>query len=405
MNYFDLKYRLKEYHRLEKTICTTKKSCKVNGFRKNKSLGSGAGGAVFMYISNDNKEKIAVKEIKITNREHENFMNTSNLYNIPSKYYRSIGMIPGINIWREITLLLLFNQLIEQNVCQTLPLTYCMLLCDNTESKHKVSSSIKNTSVQQYIRNMNQSDKSVIILQELYDGTFNDWMFEEHNTLEWLSMYFQMWYTLYILRLNQVVHLDPHENNFLLKKIKTGGYWKYNVGSKTYYVPNYGYILILNDYGLAISTKFDLDKNEKQHYTHMFNTCADMKKNLLTTTNPRIKSGILKRKKDNVFLAQVENKLPELYKQFSHIRNPSKCSKILRKEVSFNVDDNLFNSITNKQYPLQPNELSEKLHQYVMIAKNDENLTQNRSNISPEQMIEIFMTPFLEIQTNIIGSF
>jgi hypothetical protein len=52
----------------------------------------------------------------------------------------------------------------------------------------------------------------------------------------------------------EMMHSDCHQGNFLYCRIKKGGYIHYNVNGRDLYVPNLGYIWMINDFDLVEET-------------------------------------------------------------------------------------------------------------------------------------------------------
>jgi hypothetical protein len=50
-------------------------------------------------------------------------------------------------------------------------------------------------------------------------------------------------------------HTDIKAENVFVKRIRSGGYFEYAIGSKTYFVENTGYTIYLADFGVAVSMK------------------------------------------------------------------------------------------------------------------------------------------------------
>ena len=72
-----------------------------------------------------------------------------------------------------------------------------------------------------------------------------------HPDKTWMSIFFQLMVALYVLQINGVVLSNfSLENNVYIKDVFTGGavtaHWKYRVDGIDYYIPNYGYILMVD---------------------------------------------------------------------------------------------------------------------------------------------------------------
>lgn len=89
-----------------------------------------------------------------------------------------------------------------------------------------------------------------------------------HPERVWMSIIFQLFAALYTMQLKQIVINDfSLERNVFIKDIDTGGnatnYWKYVINGIDYYIPNYGYLLL-------IDTNYrDFDKSYDEHETEI----------------------------------------------------------------------------------------------------------------------------------------
>jgi hypothetical protein len=72
-----------------------------------------------------------------------------------------------------------------------------------------------------------------------------------HKSVVWHSILFQLMVALYVLQINNIAFYDFNiEDNVYIKDISTHGnvtrYWKYIVDGYEYYVPNHGYLLLVD---------------------------------------------------------------------------------------------------------------------------------------------------------------
>lgn len=86
---------------------------------------------------------------------------------------------------------------------------------------------------------------------------------------DYYILYFQIFYSLYVLeKYFNLYHLDLFPTNILIKKIKKGGYWKYIIDDKIYYLENRGFIIYIIDFGHAwrptFTKKRDLREQQKR---------------------------------------------------------------------------------------------------------------------------------------------
>jgi serine/threonine protein kinase len=71
-----------------------------------------------------------------------------------------------------------------------------------------------------------------------------------------LSILFQILFAVASIQIQYgMFHNDIKKENILVKVIPSGGYWVYKLNGKKYYVPNHGYIVALNDFGVSIAYK------------------------------------------------------------------------------------------------------------------------------------------------------
>ncbi|KAJ3223125.1 hypothetical protein HDU81_009385 [Chytriomyces hyalinus] len=97
---------------------------------------------------------------------------------------------------------------------------------------------------------------ALLLVNELADGELQ-MLLKRPNLHIWThhlveSCMFQVAAALFALeRYFQARHNDLHYGNVLVHKVKPGGYWKYVINEKAYFVPNCGYMFVLWDFGLA----------------------------------------------------------------------------------------------------------------------------------------------------------
>jgi len=72
-----------------------------------------------------------------------------------------------------------------------------------------------------------------------------------HSRAEWESVIFQLLVGLYVMQIKGLIINDfKIERNVFIKDISTGGtvthYWKYKIDGIDYYIPNYGYLVMID---------------------------------------------------------------------------------------------------------------------------------------------------------------
>lgn len=91
------------------------------------------------------------------------------------------------------------------------------------------------------------------IFNEYADGTLEQWAENNHTIEEWKSFMFQILDSIFILQNKlKTYHADLKPKNILYKKIKNG-YFKYIINDNTYFVPTFGYLFMISDFGKSQS--------------------------------------------------------------------------------------------------------------------------------------------------------
>lgn len=114
----------------------------------------------------------------------------------------------------------------------------------------------------------------IVSLLELATGNLRG-LFTKHNSGEEKmseellnNCLFQVMAGLHCVQKNvQIMNFDVKAENVLYYKIPKGGCWKYVIMDTTFYLPNLGYLFVLNDFGLARSMHpdFVLPKSCVEH--------------------------------------------------------------------------------------------------------------------------------------------
>jgi hypothetical protein len=190
---------------------------------KDKLLGKGYQGTVYSYC--DKKTCVAVKKMYLENRQVR-FLKKPFTHNA-LKYENFI----------ELAVMRMTNELVLQKISPHFILHY-----KSTFKKRE-----EGACTDQYL----YSSK---YYNEMIGGseTFSQWVRHKHDIDTWYNAYFQITSAIYCLQSYfNLTHLDLHSDNILVKRVKPGGVWKYKINDKNYYVPNYGYIFFINDFGHA----------------------------------------------------------------------------------------------------------------------------------------------------------
>jgi hypothetical protein len=196
-----------------------------NHLQKGRLLGEGYQGVVHSYCDNDNL-CVAVKKMYLETRQAK-FLKTP--YSLPALKYEN---------FIELAAMKLINQVVLQKVCPHFVLNYRSSY--KSRSKSKPCDEEYPYSSKFYNEYINDSE------------TFTEWVKRDHSIIEWYNAYFQIIVALFCLQSYfNMTHFDLHSDNILVKRIQSGGYWEYIIDDKKYYVPNYGWVFYLNDFGHA----------------------------------------------------------------------------------------------------------------------------------------------------------
>jgi len=187
-----------------------------------KKLGEGNYGSVFSAIGHDKKFPFAVKYGVIKEEGKDN-------YNEEISSYHEMLILQNI-----------LSPLVKNGVCPNLPLVYDVFISNQCR--------------------LTDTPVCIVSLLELADGDLRQWWTENKLTQDdYYSCMFQIMAGLHAVQNHaQIMNFDIKAENVLYFKIPKGGCWKYNILEKTFYVPNTGYLFVLNDFGLSRSMNPDL---------------------------------------------------------------------------------------------------------------------------------------------------
>lgn len=178
------------------------------------------------------KSKILITAKKIPMRQEE-----IDLINARTKKEAMVT-----SLWGEIMCLELCNILVKHRVCPNLPMFLKYYICDDCE--------YSNENLEDF-----NHQKCVYLINEFANtGDLKNWLKDSRSKSEWKNMFFQVFVGLYALqKYFNITHHDLHWGNILVHKVKSGGYYKYIIDSKVYYLPNNGWLFTLWDFGYAYS--------------------------------------------------------------------------------------------------------------------------------------------------------
>uniref|UniRef100_A0A6C0EPN1 Protein kinase domain-containing protein n=1 Tax=viral metagenome TaxID=1070528 RepID=A0A6C0EPN1_9ZZZZ len=141
--------------------------------------------------------------------------------------------------------------LIQKDICPNLPLIFNTFTCKECE--------------------LNLEDKRINVpcvttTVELATGDLKYFLRElKPEPNEIYSALFQVMAAIHAIQVHgQIMNFDVKKENILFYDVEPGGYWQYKIHGKSFYVPNYGKLFILNDFGISrsMSPKLALYKSK-----------------------------------------------------------------------------------------------------------------------------------------------
>lgn len=151
--------------------------------------------------------------------------------------------------WHEVYFLKdIFKPLIEKNICPNLPLLYDTFTCDSCDL---------------VVDDEKINTPCVVTVIEIASGNLKQYLQEKRTVEELRSALFQIMAAIHTIQYYaQIMNFDVKKENILCYDVEAGGYWQYKIKGKDYYVPNYGKLFVLNDFGISrpMSPKFPIYK-------------------------------------------------------------------------------------------------------------------------------------------------
>lgn len=117
--------------------------------------------------------------------------------------------------------------------------------------------------------NKMKTDKQVTLFTELANGTLKEFFESSPNVYETKSALFQILAGLHTIQMNgQIMHFDIKAQNILYYNVIPGGCWKYVINGQSFYVPNYGKLFVINDFGISrpLSPYLKITYSKHEHF-------------------------------------------------------------------------------------------------------------------------------------------
>lgn len=236
--YLSTEHRFKYYNKIKNSLRDIKKlpiwkQCVQEYLNLSNMIGKGSYGNV--YQTDIERMRFAIKLSKLK----------PEALDLP--YSREVTSWYEFHFLNEI-----IKPLIQKNICPNLPLLYDSFVCD----KCKLT-----------IDDEHITTPCITTAVELASGDLKHFLRDTNPSPEEIySALFQIMSALHAIQLHgQIMNFDVKKENVLYYNVEPGGYWHYKIHGKDFYVPNYGKIFILNDFGISrsMSPKFPLYKSKK----------------------------------------------------------------------------------------------------------------------------------------------
>ena len=205
-----------------------------------KFIGKGTFGNVYIGCApvTNCKYRFAIKLATVDKNTIKKPYNTSNRY------------------WHEYFILHdIVKSIIDKKICPNLPYlinTFSCEQCDFTFFGHK-NKWLTEKDLAKGPQEYKDKKPCLIFIMELATGNdFNTWMKKPHTETELYNALFQLMAGIHAIQIHgQVINNDVKALNILTYDVKPGGYWKYTIQGKDYFIPNLGYLFIVNDFGVS----------------------------------------------------------------------------------------------------------------------------------------------------------
>jgi hypothetical protein len=204
------------------------------------------------------ENRIFVKKIPLSDLEvaPENAKSTANLYKLPMFCHYGIGG-PGFGSWRELAANQIATQWVLSNQCENFSLLYHWRVVAVPRANQMNGEQLKNLEQQvQFWENsssvrdryvaLHKTSAEIILFLEFVPHTLLNWLVDQHKfgpeTFDQSSIFIEegLNQTIAFMKKQGLVHFDTHFENIMTD----------------------GNRLFFNDFGLALSSDFDLNEEE-----------------------------------------------------------------------------------------------------------------------------------------------
>jgi serine/threonine protein kinase len=186
-----------------------------------KTIGQGGFGTV--YIAKLEDQEFVVKEALISSEEKTNMESS-----------RGKPLVIKNSYPEEYRIMSLLNNSIYSNQCPNFLMAYNLAVCDGCVLPNQKSGSCYISFIEPAL-----GDLSLLDGEKITNGIA-------------VSILFQLLVALSCIHsVYGIFHGDIKKENILIQRINPGGFFKYTINDKTFYVENRGLVVFLNDFGLS----------------------------------------------------------------------------------------------------------------------------------------------------------
>ena len=167
------------------------------------------------------------------------YLNTGKKFAKLLKFSCKVMQVTAANT-REVAILKNMTKMVQNGISPNMPMTYKVLKCNLNCDMPLCPDMTKYSTTGYYV-----------VINELANYDIQNWFKEVHTNEQYTSVIMQILFAIQAFHNMNHTHNDTHLGNFLVHKIKPGGYWHYKMKETDIYIPNCGYLLVLWDPGLA----------------------------------------------------------------------------------------------------------------------------------------------------------
>jgi hypothetical protein len=197
-----------------------------------------------------------------------------------------------------------------------------------------------------------------------------------HDLKVWQSVMFQILYAMFTMKVHNIAFSEfSIENNIYVKDLVSSrdenivGYWKYKVNGIEYYVPNYGYLVVIDSKFQEIKNGIEnVDLHRIKNLTHKYKIYGSMFNDNDDDINKLNKHNML-----NVFNV---NNFSVGFSQYGGVKPPKEILYMI-SEIHNKIDNN--HSMTDIFLDTQRHFLNNRLGQLVKDIEKDQIVKDNNS--------------------------